>query len=232
MRLSIVLATCLAAVVPAIALSQEPAASSAANTPNLDVTAVPSSGPAVGYAVQGQKPKLSMFTLNNVAFGGLGVAGAAIAGVAADAIANTGAATQVTADDLDDPAQKLGSALAEAYAAKKGGHSASAPFMLQKGGPAPDMSGAAYVIYVETVNWGAYYLPLNWTHFHVQYFVKFHIVETASGKNVAKASCRKFARNAGSPPSFQELHADKGAVLKSLLASASDDCLQEFKTKI
>ena len=87
--------------------------------------------------------------------------------------------------------------------------------------------GADYVLDVQTLNWSFAYFPTNWTHYRVMYAARVRLIDATSKAVVAEAGCRSVPSDDKDAPTYDELLADKAALLKSHLAKAAAACADQ-----
>ncbi|WP_067279817.1 hypothetical protein [Mitsuaria sp. 7] len=87
--------------------------------------------------------------------------------------------------------------------------------------------GADYVLDVQTTNWSFLYFPTNWTHYRVMYSARVRLIDAATKTVVAEAGCRSVPSDDKNAPTYDELLADKAALLKSHLAKAAAECVDQ-----
>jgi hypothetical protein len=87
--------------------------------------------------------------------------------------------------------------------------------------------GADYVLDVQTLNWSFLYFPTNWTHYRVMYTARVRLIDAASKTVVAESGCKSVPSDDKNAPTYDELLADKAALLKSHLAKAAAECVDQ-----
>ena len=87
--------------------------------------------------------------------------------------------------------------------------------------------GADYVLDVQTLNWSFAYFPTNWTHYRVMYAARVRLIDATSKAVVAEAGCRSVPSDDKDAPTYDQLLADKAALLKSHLAKAAAACADQ-----
>lgn len=84
--------------------------------------------------------------------------------------------------------------------------------------------GADYILDVKTINWMFSYYPANWTGYRVIYSARIRVIETVTKGVVAETMCQTVQGDDSKPPTYDQLLADKAALLKSLLDKARKQC--------
>jgi hypothetical protein len=76
--------------------------------------------------------------------------------------------------------------------------------------------GADYLLDIETIGWGFYYFPMDWSHYSVRYSARMRLIDLQSGRVVAESACKTSAGDGNNekPPSKDELLANHAALLK------------------
>jgi hypothetical protein len=134
----------------------------------------------------------------------------------------------ISTDAIDDPAAGIAREVAEGYAAAHGGDMAGAP---------ADWDGASagsarYLVKVATSGWGFTYYPLDWSHYHLTYDAKLELVDTASKRVIAKATCSHKPVSANEHFTYDDLTGNGGATLKAQLKAIADACVAQFKAEV
>jgi hypothetical protein len=134
----------------------------------------------------------------------------------------------VSSDAIDDPAAAIAHAVAEGYAAAHGGAVADAP----AGWDGAGAGSAHYLVKVSTSGWGFTYYPLDWSHYHLSYDAKLELVDVASRRVLAKATCSHKPDTASERFTYDELTGAGGATLKSQLKVIADECVAKFDADV
>lgn len=89
-------------------------------------------------------------------------------------------------------------------------------------------NGADYLLDVETIGWGFYYFPTDWSHYRVSYSARMRLIDIHSGRIVAESMCKASAGEGKGEkaPSKDELLANHAALLKSDGGHFVDTCEQ------
>lgn len=135
-------------------------------------------------------------------------------------------------DPADAIARDLVAALSSAHGARPGG----APLALDSD-EVDAISVAAggsvrFVVDVQTLNWFAWYFPLDWNHYRLIYVARARVIDLASRKVIAESFCNRVPDDPEGAPSYKELVGDGAAGLKKELDVAGKACLATMKEKI
>ena len=79
------------------------------------------------------------------------------------------------------------------------------------------------ILDVETINWMFVYYPLDWSHYRITYVGRARLIDAASGKRIAQAPCM-YQSDDKAPPTYDQMLADRAALLKTMFAAATDFC--------
>jgi len=193
------------------------------------------SGPLVAYVSHHGPPVLSDMTPRSAMFAGLGGA----AGGVGLGMASTHAGRAIARDNgLEDPSGRMAHALAMAYAATVGGRVAASALngdvpwsRIRPPEAAQRADGAQYVVEVDRPGMTLIYFPFDWEHRDLFLSSNARVIDTASGRAVAKAHC--FVRTDHSNDlTHHDLLADNAAALKQLIIRKSDACVAELEAKL
>lgn len=91
--------------------------------------------------------------------------------------------------------------------------------------------GADLLIDVQTVNWQFIYYVSDWNNYRVMYSAKLRLIDTRNQTLLAESFCNKMQDDKANSPSYDQMIANKAAVLKAALKAHADACIAEFKTK-
>jgi len=98
------------------------------------------------------------------------------------------------------------------------------------------LAGAAgksgVVLDVVTVGWGFSYFPLSWGHYNINMNVNARLLDARNGKVIAQSYCappkeqqaKQPTVDTDKAPTYDEMVADDGALIKSTLVANSDTC--------
>jgi len=217
-------------------LSSQPAATAAPATqpaPTVaPATAPPTTAeaPLVGYVALDRRPVMSDMTTGKAAFG---VVGALTMVPAGEAILKD--------NDVQSPAPGMAKDIAAAFAASHGYLLAQTPVLpaekAAKDAPpvallTTDGSKPDYLVAVSTPSLMLMYFSFDWVHYDLRFMAGAVIVENATKKRIATATCSIPARKTEPLKSHDELLADKAAGLKALILSKAAECTAQLKEKM
>lgn len=196
--------------------------------PPSDAPAAVPTGPAIAFVKHTQPPTLVDMTPGSAAFGMVG----AFASIAAGH-------DLVVKDGIEDPSGDMAHELATAYAAAHGGHVADAPILndekMTRASPAKLTAlanGASYIVDVDPPGMNIIYFSFDWTHFDLLYLSQVRVIDVSNNKVVAQARCFLKTVKAPDLPTHDQLVADKGAMLKQVIARKSGMCLDKLKSDL
>ena len=141
----------------------------------------------------------------------------------------------VTAFNIPDPKQYIGAKLIEALVVRAGAKIGQDRVDIVDAAQAESLIKAEkrtdYVLDLETRHWFISTLGLfNPTHYRVSISVTARIFDTRSGLIVSESNCFLARARVEEPPTYDELLANQGAKLKTILAGASVDCASKIQT--
>lgn len=93
-------------------------------------------------------------------------------------------------------------------------------------------AGSDLLFDVQSMGSSFRYLPLDWSHYYVDFNVKLRIIDVHSKSIVAEGFCHRPGDDDKHPPTKDELLANKAALLKEKLKAHWDSCVAEFDTKV
>ncbi|TLY83376.1 MAG: hypothetical protein E6K41_01375 [Gammaproteobacteria bacterium] len=141
----------------------------------------------------------------------------------------------VAENSLEDPAPIVGRALQEASAAQYGTVAATSPPASIDETDVTRLAqaarGADLLFDVQVTGWGFLYKP-NLTHYFVNLGVKLRVIDVPKKTLVAEGFCMRSDKDAKGLPTYDQLLAEHGALLKSKLKADTDACIEEFKQKV
>jgi hypothetical protein len=183
------------------------------------------SAPGVAIAVRSKKPT---FTAQTVATAELGLVGLMIARRDGNDL--------VEMNDMADPANAIGPDLAKAYAASVGATVVEKPLVLQGDDakaalPDAKAQGLRYLVDVSTSDWGSRYFSFDWTHYGVSYGATLKVYDVATGKVIVSGRCQEQPHKSPDSPGGDAMLANRGAILKQMLADAAQRCAAKLKTE-
>ena len=92
--------------------------------------------------------------------------------------------------------------------------------------------GADVLFDVQGVGAQFRYMPLNFGKYIVDSSYKFRIIDVHARKLIAEGFCAQSTKEDPSPPSHDELLADKAARLKTILKAQREQCTNQFATQV
>ena len=91
-----------------------------------------------------------------------------------------------------------------------------------------DAGHKGVVLDVETINWMFIYFPLDWSHYRIMYVARARLIDANTGKRIAQAPCT-YKSDDKTPPTYDQMLADKAALLKTMLAAAANSCAEIWR---
>lgn len=88
------------------------------------------------------------------------------------------------------------------------------------------------ILDVQTINWMCIYFPFNWTRYRVLYSAKLRLIDASKGAVVAEGFFAWKTPDDAYHPTYDELFANHGAVLRSQLDEASRAAVAFFKAEV
>jgi uncharacterized protein YceK len=144
--------------------------------------------------------------------------------------------TIVKENDIPDAAPIVDHALLLAAQEHYGAISATTPPVqidtTDVGKLADAAKGADVLFDVQGVGAQFRYLPLNFGKYVVDSSYKFRIIDVHARKLIAEGFCAQSTKDDPTPPSRDELLADKAARLKAILNAQRDQCTNQFATQV
>src|SRR5437763_10209932 len=135
----------------------------------------------------------------------------------------------VTENSLEDPAPIVGRALQEASAAQYGTVAATSPPASIDETDVTRLAqaarGADLLFDVQAPGWGFLYKP-NRRHYFVNLGVKLRVIDVPKKTLVAEGFCMRSDKDAKGLPTYDQLLAEHGALLKSKLKADTDACIE------
>jgi hypothetical protein len=84
--------------------------------------------------------------------------------------------------------------------------------------------GADYLLDIKTFNNSMMYYPSNWVGYRYVYSARVRVIETATKSVVAETLCNTTQGDDAKPPSYDQMVAERAALLKSYMAKAASAC--------
>ncbi|MBQ0937754.1 hypothetical protein [Ideonella paludis] len=88
-------------------------------------------------------------------------------------------------------------------------------------------SSAAFVLDVRTGAWGGTYLPTQWNRYRLAYSLKARLIDRARKAVVAEGFCDYQNRSEATPPSYEDLIADRAAMIRQRMDAYAAECAEE-----
>jgi hypothetical protein len=85
---------------------------------------------------------------------------------------------------------------------------------------------------VQTLNWSTIYLPTQWNHYRVLYSVRLRLIDTKKQQLLAQGFFAWKTPDEGPFPSNDELYADNGEILRTLLDQATKAATEYFRKNV
>ncbi|GGY78012.1 hypothetical protein GCM10011613_23250 [Cellvibrio zantedeschiae] len=89
-----------------------------------------------------------------------------------------------------------------------------------------------YLIDVKTISWMAIYYPLDWTHYSSVYKSRLRIIDLNTSKVIAESVCLTNNTTDQNRPTYDQLIANKAAILKAFLDKDAQQCVDNFVADI
>jgi hypothetical protein len=160
---------------------------------------------------------------------------AAFAVVGAVAMIEAGK-TIVNENEVEDPAPVLAQDLIKAVVTRYGAMAATNASVPVDTTDVTKLAhaagGADLLLDVQSLGNQFRYFPTDWSHYAVDSAFKVRLIDAHAGALLAEGFCRQTTQKDPSPPTKSELLADKAAMLKSILATQRDACLQELEKDV
>jgi hypothetical protein len=181
-------------------------------------------------ALKGQP--LTAVTYTRPDFSAMTYGRAAIGGLIGGAVMISEGNAVVKDNDIPDPAVQIAARLTPLVAdrVKSSGTVAIAarPAKLDdEVSLSRDAGHKGVLLDVETINWMFVYYPLDWTHYRIMYVGRARLIDANAGKRIAQAPC-VYQSDDKTPPTYDQMMADKAALLKNMLAAAADSCVDKM----
>jgi hypothetical protein len=226
--------------------SSTPAPSSAIAP--MMVTAAPG-GPQITYVFHSKPPAFHDKTAGSVAFsaglGSLGgVAGAALVGGAVGVAQGSSGAATSRADAFPNPANLVGSEVAQRVAKSLGAVPINAPVDFDTlkidGSQAQKykvLAGSAqYIVDVRTNIfqdvWASYATwPLDFKHYIVEFMANVTIYDAKAAREVFSGRCYVFTKRTPDIPTHDMMFSNNGELLKKYTQEAANDCVEQLVEK-
>lgn len=156
--------------------------------------------------------------------------------IGAIAAVNEGNA-MVREDGIDDPSAYIGRSLAERLGKNYQFSEITdvpQPHSTKEDDPAyaSKLARDGLVIDVRSYMWSFIYFPTHWGKYKPLYSARARIIDAKTGVVVGQQTCQIKDSDSDSAPTYDELVADKGAILKAQIRKAADACVTQIADKI
>ncbi|MCG8546275.1 MAG: hypothetical protein MJE12_18915 [Alphaproteobacteria bacterium] len=89
------------------------------------------------------------------------------------------------------------------------------------------------IVDVETRGWNFWYFPATWTRYRVGYSAVLRLIDGETGQVLSQYTCGISAPDsADAAPTYDEMMADRAALLKKMLAERADQCADQMVSKV
>lgn len=181
-----------------------------------------------------EAPDFGIFTPKQAMFGALG---GAVGGAIGGAISVSEGNVLVGGNHIDDPAAYIGRTLAERlndtyrFAAIT---EIPQPHLVKEDDPAYAKSVApdSMILDVRSYAWSFIYYPTHWNKYQPLYTARARLIDARTGTVVSQQTCKITGGDSDDAPTYDELLANGGEVLKEELRKAADRCMAEMAGKI
>jgi hypothetical protein len=175
-----------------------------------------------------EKPDFAAMRSSTMALGA--VAGGLIGG----AIMISAGNRLVAENQIEDPALSIQRAvsanLEQAYQARATARSAKLTDD-DVAQAARQNAGADLIVDVRTINWSFAYFPTAWTRYRVIYSARLRLIDVKRSQVIAEGLCSRVPDERPDAPTYEQLVADKAALLKRELNLAAEHCVRTFSTE-
>lgn len=171
------------------------------------------------------RPSMVMMTAGKGALGLIGVAAGVSAGNAL-----------VKEDQIPDPAPLVANDLLQIAEKQYGVVPASLPPATVDTRDVAELTkagkGADLLFDVESLGQAINYYPTDWSHYWLMSGLILRVIDVHTGTVVGEAVCRQNSQHQPNPPNKNELLANDGQVLKSMIAAQSEACRDQFADQV
>lgn len=88
--------------------------------------------------------------------------------------------------------------------------------------------GKGMVFDFKTTAWTLLYYPFDWTHYRISYEARARLIRLENSRIAWQGNCEFIGEDPKTSPTMDELKANNGAVLKTMLSEAADTCAEEL----
>lgn len=180
-------------------------------------------GRSISGAFADEKPGFAAMTADKAMFGALG------------AVAMISAGNKIIQENsVEDPAariyESLAPVLAEQYSLQLIDDNSIRTSSVKLDDLAANVNDARLLLDVRTIGWNMVYFPTVWNKYKIGYSAKMRLIDTSTREVLAESVCSKTStEESDNAPTYDELLADKAALLKAQIVTAADQCIDEFK---
>ncbi len=225
---------------PAPVIAPAPPAAPAVNAPP---GAAASDAPRVTYVFRDRIPAFQDKTAGGV-FASTLLIGGAVGGIVESISESDTGAKERAADAFPIPDNLVGANVAKLIAPGLGAAPADAPAQVDEaklqGSTAQKFAqiagSARYVVSAQTMLfrsvWASYATwPLDFQHYIVEYMGRVTIYDVKESKQLFEGRCFVFTKRNQPLPTHDEMFANNGAILKTFIGQAADDCVAQLREK-
>ena len=184
--------------------------------------AAPSSGPVVAYTKRTEPASLIMMRASSAALGVVG------------ALKDISDGKKISKlHQLEEPANEVARAIAQAYAESIGGQVAQAPIAVGPGKTdlaAAHDGKAQFIVDAMPAGSTVQYFSFDWAHYTVFFLTQVRILDVASNTVLKSGKCAVKPPK-DDPPTYDQLMADEAAGLRKLLSQGAQACVEDLLAK-
>lgn len=159
-----------------------------------------------------------------------------LAGLVGLAAAKSEGTTVVEANNVEDPAVAIASALSDTLVTRHGARSLAGPIPAKSGDAATIAASsrglARFIVDVKTLHWSSHYLQEDASRYRIFYMARARLIDASSGAVVAQAFCKHRPDSAEGAPNYGQLMGNQASGLKRELRTATEDCIAEFRSML
>jgi len=156
--------------------------------------------------------------------------GGAIGGLITLGLTNSAGNKLVSAYEIDDPVLLIKDEFLKSFSLGlngKGVVSEAKSFPSASLAEIKKTYGDGWCIDFMTINWGMSYFATDWTHYRINYIAQGRLIDIGSEKVFWFGNCT-YEPDDGKSPTYDELMANKGELLKAMLKRAAEKCAQDL----
>lgn len=91
--------------------------------------------------------------------------------------------------------------------------------------------GNGIIIDFKTVVWHLGYRPFDLTHYRVSYIASARLINLEKSKIIWQGDCGNPREDSKTKPTWNDLNADKGSILKAMLDEAANACAEDLMSQ-